>query len=598
MSVNAASSSKTWLGIIPVVIHGKGKDIATCALIDSGANVTLVRQDIFNELGVPGEDCSLGMMTVDGFSQQVDRQKATLNVSSVDGQGHVKLNVYTTDTLNIGLNSCRRDLNQWEHLKHIPLPEIKNDEVGLLIGTDTTEMFWTHDERRGAPKEPFARKTSLGWIVIGPVERNNGNKQVNHARADPLLQQLERQWLVDFPEVADETRLEMSKDDRKAFKVMEDTVQVVNGKYTVAIPWRIDPTSLPNNLKVAETRLRHLKRKLSNDETLHEQYTTTVEKYIADGHARRLAAKEMTDVDGLWYLPHHPVFKKSNSSKCRVVFDCAATYQGTSLNDAILQGPNMMNNLAGVLIRFRTEPVAVVADIEAMFHQCRVPRDDQRFLRFLWWPEGNLAVKPEVYAMTVHLFGATSSPSVAGFCMQKTANDNEKEFSENAIATLRRAFYVDDMLKSVGSVAEGIELFKDMSALLQRGGFRLTKWLSTHRDVLDTIPEEEKIKSLQAIDLNDNSLPSESALGLQWNVELHAFMYDVDLPDKPLTKRGLLSMTSSLYDPLGFVGPVVLVPKLIQQELCANNWTGMMQSPSRWPQIATNGYEMSSCSPS
>ena len=180
--------------------------------------------------------------------------------------------------------------------------------------------------------------------------------------------------------------------------------------------------------------------------------------------------------------------------------------------------------------------------------------------------------------------------------MQKTANDNEKEFSENAIATLRRAFYVDDMLKSVGSVAEGIELFKDMSALLQRGGFRLTKWLSTHRDVLDTIPEEEKAKSLQAIDLNDNSLPSESALGLQWNVELDAFMYDVDLPDKPLTKRGLLSMTSSLYDPLGFVGPVVLVPKLIQQELCANNWTGMMQSPSRWPQSATNGYEMSSSS--
>ena len=162
VSVNAASSSKTWLGIIPVVIHGEGKDIETCALIDSGANVTLVRQDIFNELGVPGEDCSLGMMTVDGFSQQVDRQKATLNVSSVDGQGHVKLDVYTTDTLNIGLNSCRRDLNQWEHLKDIPLPEIKNDDVGLLIGTDTTEMFWTHDERRGACKEPFARKTLWG----------------------------------------------------------------------------------------------------------------------------------------------------------------------------------------------------------------------------------------------------------------------------------------------------------------------------------------------------------------------------------------------------------------------------------------------------
>ena len=86
--------------------------------------------------------------------------------------------------------------------------------------------------------------------------------------------------------------------------------------------------------------------------------------------------------------------------------------------------------------------------------------------------------------------------------------------------------------------------------------------------MLESIPEEERAKSLQAIDLSDSSLPNESALGLQWNVELDAFTYDVDLPDKPLTKRGLLSMTSSLYDPLGFVGPVVLVPKMIQQELC------------------------------
>ena len=174
-----------------------------------------------------------------------------------------------------------------------------------------------------------------------------------------------------------------------------------------------------------------------------------------------------------------------------------------------------------------------------------------------------------------------SSPSVAGFCMKKTADDNETQFSDSAISALKRSFYVDDMLKSVASVAEGVQLHQEMTELLKRGGFRLTKWLSTHCDVLADIPEAERAKSLQAIDLNDSSLPNQSALGLKWNVELDAFIYDVDLPDKPITKRGLLSMTSSLYDPLGFVGPVVLVPKLIQQELCRQqlDWDDKIPDP-------------------
>ena len=63
-------------------------------------------------------------------------------------------------------------------------------------------------------------------------------------------------------------------------------------------------------------------------------------------------------------------------------------------------------------------------------------------------------------------------------------------------------------------------------------------------------------------------LPQESALGLKWNVEGDFFTYTVSLQDKPATRRGLLATTASLYDPLGLVAPVVLVPKLIQQELC------------------------------
>jgi len=75
----------------------------------------------------------------------------------------------------------------------------------------------------------------------------------------------------------------------------------------------------------------------------------------------------------IWYIPHHGVYHPNKPGKIRVVFDCSCQYLGSSLNKALLQGPDLTNSLVGVLIRFRQEPIAVMADVEAMFHQVRVP---------------------------------------------------------------------------------------------------------------------------------------------------------------------------------------------------------------------------------
>lgn len=99
--------------------------------------------------------------------------------------------------------------------------------------------------------------------------------------------------------------------------------------------------------------------------------------------------------------------------KHRVVFDCGASYQGTSLNTQLLQGPDLANSLIGVLSRFHQEPVVFIADIEAMFYQVKVPEKDSDLMRFLWWPNGNLDGELEEFKMVAHIFGATSSPSCA-----------------------------------------------------------------------------------------------------------------------------------------------------------------------------------------
>ena len=149
---------------------------------------------------------------------------------------------------------------------------------------------------------------------------------------------------------------------------------------------------------------------------------------IDQGYAEPVPPDSLQRDDGnVWYLPHHGVVHARKPGKVRVVFDCAARYKGVCLNDLLLQGPNQTNSLMDVLMRFRLEKVAFTADIQSMFNQVRVPDSDRDLLRFLWWEEGKPANKVVQYRMTVHLFGACSSPSVACYALRKTASDNENE---------------------------------------------------------------------------------------------------------------------------------------------------------------------------
>ena len=141
--------------------------------------------------------------------------------------------------------------------------------------------------------------------------------------------------------------------------------------------WKNDQPNLPFNRAMAKIRLHHLKRRLERDKDLHEKYSSAISSYVTKGHARKLTKEEAERrTNKTWYLPHHPVISPNKPGKVRVVFDAAAKFHGTSLNDQLLQGPDYINNLAGVLMRFRQEEVVLVADIEQMFHQVQVPVED------------------------------------------------------------------------------------------------------------------------------------------------------------------------------------------------------------------------------
>lgn len=173
-----------------------------------------------------------------------------------------------------------------------------------------------------------------------------------------------------------------------------------------------------------------------------------MELSIEKGYAEKVPDHELQGTTGRkWYLPDHGVMH-SQKDKIRVVYDCSAQYKGTSLNQELLKGPDLANNLVGVLTRFREGKVPLTSDIEGMFSQVVVPEEGRDFSRLLWWEDGNVERPPSEYRMRVHVFGAISSPSCANYALKKTAGQQEELYTKEATTVICHNFYVDDCLWS------------------------------------------------------------------------------------------------------------------------------------------------------
>ena len=133
-----------------------------------------------------------------------------------------------------------------------------------------------------------------------------------------------------------------------------------------------------------------------------------------------------------------------------MVYDCSSEFQGRQLNKELLSGPVLMNQIVGVLSRFREHDVAFMADMESMFYQVMVSEEHKCYQKFLWWKDGNYNNNPIIDCqMNVHVFGASSSPGCSNYALETTSTDYKDVYGFQASETLQRNFYVDDLLKSV-----------------------------------------------------------------------------------------------------------------------------------------------------
>ncbi|XP_053376421.1 uncharacterized protein LOC128547503 [Mercenaria mercenaria] len=439
-----------------------------------------------------------------------------------------------------------------ENTSHIPTPELaryvpylqsiagylyqKLDcEIALLIGYNCPKALTPREIFAPDGDGPFAEKTDLGWGIVGVI----GDCDV--WKTDDTLDVIgmcNRILTYEVPEFASsayeghdnrsvqfclktkvkkvfnfERCLRMMKsafveqkygepiscEDRLFLDKMNEGVRVVNGRYEMSLPFSTSAMCLPDNRQMAVHRLNGLHKRLTHDSRYMSHYVDFMNGLIEKGHAERVPD---TKIEGKrWYIPHHGVYHSQKPNKLRVVSDGSAKFKGKTLKGCLLSGPDLTNLLVGVLCRFRQESVAFMCNIEQMFYQFKVRPEERDFLRFLWFDNDKTMEAPVDYRMTVHLFGAKSSPGCSNFGLKRIASDLEGSFRADVSSSVRKSFYVVDGLKFVSGVSEAIDLIGRTQTMLSQAGVRLCKFISNCPEIVDSVKPEDRARDPERVSL-------------------------------------------------------------------------------------------------
>jgi len=548
---SVSTNSEVHMPVVAVTVN-HSKDV--CALLDTGSSNSFISKPLADSLGLGGNVVTYSLNTLSG-EQSVKSHAVNINLSSLDGAESLELcNVYVVD--NIPVLTSNLKLQDYGHFRGLQLVD-GGQEVQVLIGQDNAEALIPLEVRRGKRGDPFATRTLFGWSISGPDAASGSvNKRVHSHFVSALSMEDEVKQLWEIEGDAYTTEQAMSQDDRKVLDVWARDMKFVNGHFQLPIPWKEDAT-IPNNYSAAAARLASLLKSLKR-KGLMKRYNDEIVKLLDKGYAEPVNEDGFCTPRDIWYLPHHPVITDKKPDKLRIVFDCAAKFKGESLNDKCLQGPDLNNKLLHVLLRFRQHEYAFTADIESMYYQVKIPVEQRDILRFLWLDNnGNICQ----YRMTGHVFGGVWCASSTCYALRQSLVS--KDVDKNISDTILRSFYVDDCLKSVEERSDVICIIDGTKKVLGDSGFNLTKFMVNDNDLLQHIPLEHR--AVQAKDLNPSTCSK--VLGIKWNVATDEFYFDIDVTfESKVTKRSMLSIVASMYDPLGFINPLILSGKMMFQE--------------------------------
>ena len=463
--------------------------------------------------------------------------------------------------------------HHWHHLDNLELADptfATPGPVDILLGADVYGHLLQDEVRKGRNDAPVAQRTSLGWIISGPTSAKTSKlvpPLIGLCAADEQLQDaVHAFWSQET--VPPPVSGHLSEADQLCESLFRSShSRDSTGRYTVRLPFKSTPVELGASRPGAARMLETLQRKFRKDPAFYRLYSDFITEYESLGHM-----KEVKSSSGCaFFLPHHGVLRESSTTtKLRVVFNGShKTSSGTSLNDNLLPGPKLQQDLVDVLLRWRLPTFVFCSDIEKMYRQIAVHPDDRKYQCILW--QKDFCAPVSTYQLTTVTYGLSCAPYLAIRVLHQLAHDEGEKFPLAAKVT-KFNMYVDDVLAGADSVEEARDMVKQVDGMLMAGGFHLQKWVSNEDSILNDIEAPRQLNHPKTF---DGDLVHR-ALGLKWSHQSDAliFTFNEDVIAKgPATKRSVLSLIARLFDPLGLLAPVIVKAKIFLQSL----WTAPIQ---------------------
>ncbi|XP_017463308.1 PREDICTED: uncharacterized protein LOC108356720, partial [Rhagoletis zephyria] len=266
-----------------------------------------------------------------------------------------------------------------------------------------------------------------------------------------------------------------------------------------------------------------------------------------------------------FYLPHHAVLKPdSKTTKVRVVFNASKlSHSGISLNDILHTGPVLQNDLMLIILKWRLYKYVFNGDIENMYRQIYVQPEEQDFQRIVFRRTPQSSV--EDFKLKTVTFGVNCAPYLAIRTLHQLAKDSHDKHPK-ASKILLNEIYVDDILSGGHDLDSTLTSMNEVIAALKSAGFPLKKMTANHKDILQNIPTSDRLEA-DFLQFQDSS--STKTLGIKWNALNDEFSYSIDpLPDSNVaTKTQIFSSVAKLFDPAGWLTPMMIQAKMLLQQL-------------------------------
>ena len=570
-SLSCQVQSKSILPTCQVLIKNQlGSNLKCRILLDSGAQVNLISENCFRKLGLPKIHAKIPIQGISPSKVEYSKGKVTLNLSSKHDSGiNLEIEALILSKLVEKQPDSHINLRSWNKLKNRSLADENFNsphEVDLILGVDAFfSILGPHKEYLERDKL-WLQETSFGWIIAGGIDSIENSHALSYTTPSEQ-ENLMNETLKKFWEIEEPTKesLSLLTENEKACEThFLNNIKILNtGRLQVKLPFKNNNCILGNSKDPVLRQFFSLERKLGADADYKASYSEFMNEYKRLGHMVEVENYFLEKSSKFYYMPHHGIWQGEGAKrKLRVVFNASfKTTNNQSLNDNLHVGPNLQLNLLDILTNWRLNKYVFCTDICQMYRQILVYPEDSNYQLIFWRESPNDKLK--VYKLLTLTYGTICAPYLAMKSLRHLAQLN-KISHPRASKILETSTYMDDIFAGSDDISDLQSIRLELQQLLLTAGFKLRKWCSNNSEITQGIPEEDHVAPISIILSEDNSIKT---LGLSWQPKKDIFHFRIELKNSiNMTKRELISEVARIYDPFGWLSPVVLPLKVLFQE--------------------------------